>query len=408
MKHKYTFPTFIFAMLTLSPVAGESLPFAKLDDIRGHYDGIGAVGDAFYCHTLGNVGKWPICAYWSSAQTGRSPLLGFGWCIPALESTFTPLDERRWVFHQPDGYARIFVRVARENGNVLTGGPAWTATVRGDTIRVVADPNDGGPKSEFMFSHGRMIRMACEEGEFDISYSKRVAEKISSRGKVLLEISRKDTEGQVVFRFNDSGGKSHMIATIRPTTVFPGSFVEATPLPAQEKCLAQLMSSSGDFVSFDYGGNSDEAYFKANDKTWKWLPRSRRISWHDGWSYTVTEPKNEWDEPSIKRVRKDGKEEHHSYDRKSGLRVQQMPDGSRRECKMFTSGPLAWRRARWVKDIKPDGTCIRTDFAYDEAGRVFYQRTTHEGRSGEKEEVWFNEAGKAIRRKLNDEEVPVK
>ena len=130
--------------------------------------------------------------------------------------------------------------------------------------------------------------------------------------------------------------------------------------------------------------------------------------WHDGWTYTVTEPKNEWDEPAIKRVRKDGREESRSYDRKSGLRVQQMPDGSRRECKMFTSGPLAWRRARWVRDIKPDGTCVRTDFAYDEAGRVFYRRTTREGRSGEKEELWFDETGKAIRRRLNDEEVPVK
>lgn len=397
--------SFAFVLSALLPVAGESLPFMELDDIRGPYAGTGASGDALYVYPLGKAGSWPIRAYWSSARVERSPLLGFGWSIPALEATFAPLDGRRWVFRQPDGFARIFVRAARESESVLSGGSAWTATVRGDTIHVTADPHNGRPKSEFTFSRGRMVRMVCEEGEFDIGYSGRIAEKISSRGKVLLEVIRKaDAEDQVVFRFN--GGRSQVVATLRLATVFPGMFMDAVPAPVQEKCLASF-STLGDTVSFDYGGTADEAFFKANGETWRWLPRSRRILWHDGWTYTVAEPKNEWAEPAFTRIHEDGRKECHSYDRKSGLLIQQLPDGSRRECRMFTSGPLAWRRARWIKDIKPDDTCIRTDFAYDEAGRVFYRRTTQEGVSGSKEELWFNEKGAAIRRRLNDEEVPL-
>ena len=395
--------SFALILPVLLPVAGESLPFTELDDIRGPYVGTGAAGDALYVHPLGMVGKWPIRAYWSSARAERSPLLGFGWSIPALEAMFVPLDERRWVFRQPDGFARIFVRAARENESVLSGGSAWTATVRGDTIRVTADPRNGRPKAEFTFSHGRMVRMVCEEGEFDIVYSGRIAEKISSRGKVLLEIVRKE-DGQVIFRFN--GGKSQTVATFRLATVFPGTLVDAAPVPTQEKCVASFAAPGGT-VSFDYGGTVDEAFFKANGEMWRWCPRSRRILWHDGWTYTVTEPKNEWAEPAFTRIREDGRKECHSYDRKSGLLVQQLPDGSRRECRMFTSGPLAWRRARWIKDIKSDDTCVRTDFAYDEAGHVFYRRTTQEGVSGSKEELWFNEKGEAIRRRLNDEEVPL-
>ena len=111
-------------MLAVSPACGESLPFARLDDLRGPYEGVGAAGDAFYIHALGKAGKWPICAYWSSARTERSPLLGFGWSIPALESTFAPLDERRWVFRQPDGFARILVNNTRKSDDVLSGGTA--------------------------------------------------------------------------------------------------------------------------------------------------------------------------------------------------------------------------------------------------------------------------------------------
>ena len=411
MRSKSRIWPFVVALLLAAHfVHGESLPFERLDDLRGPYDGTGAAGDAFYMFPLGTAGAWPIRAYWSSARTERSPLLGFGWCIPALESKFVQFDERRWVFHQPDGFARVFVRTARESGDVLSGGTAWKATVRGDTIKVVADPHDGGPKSEFTFSHGRLIRMVCEEGEFDIGYSGRVAERISSRGKVLLEVVRKpEAENRITFRFNN--GKFQTVAELRPAPVFRAGASDTGGSYVQESRLAAFTDVGGRPIArFEYGGTAEEAFFKANDEIWRWDPRSRRITNHGGWSYSVFEPKNEWDEPAISRSRDDGRQERHHYDRKSGLCVQQLADGTLRECKMFTSGPLAWRRARWMKDTKPDGSCVRTDFAYDEAGRVFYRRTTRESddsAKGSKEELWFDAKGATIRRRLNDEEAPV-
>ena len=52
----------------------------------------------------------------------RSPLFGMGWSVPALESRFVPLDERRWAFYQPDGFVRIFVIPKRGDGKTLYGG----------------------------------------------------------------------------------------------------------------------------------------------------------------------------------------------------------------------------------------------------------------------------------------------
>ena len=211
-------------LLPFLTAAGESLPFAGLDDLRGPYDGVGAAGDALYILPLGDAGGWPIRAYWSSARTESSPVLGYGWSIPALESKFVQLDERRWAFHQPDGFVRVFIRRPRDGAGTLYGGDAWTAVLKNDAIRVTADPGDGGPKSVFAFQHGRLVRMTCEEGDFEIKYSGRVADRIVSRGKTVLEVVRRPSPGSsppaeaaAVLRF---GGGAQVSAVRRPISVF--------------------------------------------------------------------------------------------------------------------------------------------------------------------------------------------
>lgn len=393
----------------MAAAKGASLPFAGLDDVRGPYEGTGSGGEVLHVFNLGDAGGLPVSAYWSSARQEKSPFFGYGWCIPALESKFVRLDDRRWVFHQPDGFARVFVPVSRGNATSFTGGAAWSATVKSDdTIHVTADPNDGGPKSEFIFQQGRLTRMTCEEGDFEFKYAGRVAERISSRSRTVLEVLRKtDEAGQTTVTFRFNGGKSQAVATCRTVTTFsmPDSSTPASP--ASEKCLASLTASNGRTFAFDYGGTVEEAEFKVNGDIWKWNPATRKITSHDGWIYMVAEPKNEWDEPAITRGHSDGRKERHSYDRKNGLIEWLMPDGTKRECKMFTSGPLAGRRARWMRDTSPNGTSTTTKFYYNEAGRVVYQRTTRGGESSSTEELWFDDAGKPFRRRLNEEEVPV-
>ena len=64
-----------FACLLLSIAlqsAGESLPFERLDDIRGPFEGTGIRGDALYVRELGRIGNLPLQAYWSSARLNSS------------------------------------------------------------------------------------------------------------------------------------------------------------------------------------------------------------------------------------------------------------------------------------------------------------------------------------------------
>ena len=392
---------------------GESLPFAGLDDLRGPYEGTGAFGEALFVLPLGSAGGWPIRAVWSSDRTAHSPFLGFGWSIPALESRFVELDMDKWAFYQPDGFRRIFVKAGRDDENVLTGGPAWTAVLKGDLIRVTADPKDGGPKSEFTFRQGRLVRMSCEEGDFELKYTGRVANSIISRGKTLLEVVREaslekrddPSEKRVVFRFN--GGRSQSVAVCRTATVFGPQGISASAVASQANCLASLQTADGT-VEFSYGDDDGVAVFKAGDKRWKWNPRTRKILEHGEWSYTIGETDKDEDLPTFDRRSVDGRCESYSSNRDTGLFVQNFTNGTSWAYKVFTSGPLAYRRARWTKSTGSDGSSVRTDYTYDESGNVVYRRITREGEEAGTDEVWLNDAGAIFRRRVDGKEVPVK
>ena len=398
-------------LLASSLAEGESLPFAGLDDLCGPYEGTGVFGEALHVQPLGAAGTWPICAVWSSGRTAKSPYFGFGWSIPALESRFVPLDVRRWAFYQPDGYVRIFVQADQHGDDkVLTGGPAWTAVLKDDLIRVTADPHDGGPKSEFTFRQGRLVRMVCEEGNFEVKYTGRVADGIVSRGKTLLEVTRdSSSEKRVTFRFN--GGRSQVVAVCRPATVFGPQGASAAPMPSQESCLATLETPDGK-VEFSYGGENGEAFFQAGGTRWTWDPHTRKILSCGDWSYIIGETQNEDDEeeetPTFDRRHANGGHESYASNRKTGLFEQSFTNGTSRAYKVFTSGPLAYRRVRWTKETDGDGPSVRTDYTYNEAGRVVYRRITREGENAGTDEVWLDESGAVFRRRVDGQEVPLK
>ena len=396
----------LLLLWAVSSAEGGSLPFEGLDDLRGPYEGTGVSGEAFHVQPLGDAGQWRICAYWSSARTESSPWLGFGWSIPALESRFIPLDERRWAFHQPDGYVRIFVRTGHADGVLhLSGGSAWTAECRGESIRVTADPKDGGPVSRFVFRQGRLVRMSCEEGDFEIKYTGRTADRIHSRGRTLLEVVRMKTPDEgIVFKFN--GGRSQVVATCLPATVFV-AHRDSAPEAVQKKCLASIQTTDG-VIPFTYGGEYDEAFFTAGGMRWTWNTHTRKILSCGDWTYMIGEPKHKDDGLLFKRYRQsDASTESYQSSRKTGMLVQVFTNGTRRASQVFTSGPLAYRRVRWMEVTKRDGDRARADYTYDEAGRVVYRRITREGKKSKKDEVWLDQAGRIVRRRVNGEEVPM-
>ena len=228
--------------------------------------------------------------------------------------------------------------------------------------------------------------------------------RIISKGKTVFDILRKDDA--ILLRFND--GRATAAAKCRTVTLFAEPEAVEAQTPVQESCLAELTAANGKRFKFTYGGEAQAAAFAANGTEWKWNPGTRKVVSQGEWTYMVGEAQNEWDEPMISRGRSGGVQERHHYDRKSGLISKKFADGHEREVKMFTAGPLAWRKARGMRDTYADGREIRTDFAYDEAGLMFYRRTSDKRKNGGTEEMWFDANGAPIRRKMNGEELPLK
>ena len=165
-------------------------------------------------------------------------------------------------------------------------------------------------------------------------------------------------------------------------------------------------------VDFSYGGDNGEAAFQAGNARWTWDPRTRKILSCGDWIYTIGETKNHEDEvketPTFDRRHADGRHESYANSRKTGLCVQSFTNGTSRTYKVFTSGPLAYRRVRWTKETDGDGSSVRTDYTYNEAGRVVYRRTTREGEDAGTDEAWLDESGKVFRRRVDGKEVPTK
>ncbi len=391
----------ILAVGALQCAPAASLPFASLADVAGPYEGTGARGDAFYMCKLGDAGTLPVCAFWSSARLERSPFFGLGWCVPILESRFVSIGNDRWAFYQPDGFRRVFVKPERGDGSILSGGRAWTAVVDGDNARVIADVEDGVARSEFHFVNGRMIRMVCEEGDYEIRYYKGVAERIVSKGKTLLEVSR---DGDVARRFDFSfnGGREHAWAVCRESRVFGERGDSYAVLSIQEYCLTQLALPDGSKHEFGYSGEGVEAFFSVDDSRWVWDPSTRRVISHGKWRFSISEPKEEWNEPSFIRKDVSGGEDFFLNDRKTGIRTERFADGGMRSCRVFTSGPLEGRRLRWIERKNADGVPIRAYYVYDGEGRLFYRRATR-GKDGELVETWYNHDGLMTRRRVKGE-----
>jgi len=328
-----------------------------------------------------------------------------GWCVPALESHFVQLDGQRWAFHQPDGFVRIFVKQKNGDGKTLVSGSAWTATIGDETVQAVLDYRDGSVKSEFFFRQGKLLRMVCDEGEFEFRYSGRIAERILSHGEPVLEIVRETgPEHRINLRF--SGGKTNVWAICGETSVFGPPGDSYAPLPSQERCLLSLTWPDGQKTEFSYGGANGEAFFTAGDTRMVWNPSSRKILSCGEWMFTIGAPKQEWNGPTFVRRNAEGREETYSNDCKTGLRVEQFADGSRRECRMFTTGLLAGRQMRWLKETNPNGVVTKTSYVYDEDGRRFYKRIDRSGVGYV--EGWYDKSGRIIRRRANGKEVKPK
>ena len=360
------FRVFLIAIsLVIAFVArGESLSYAGLADVRGPFEYVDRMGHAFYMLKLGDAGPLPVYAYWCSEAGIVSKSFGHGWCIPLLESRIYPVSSTCLKLRQPDGYVRHFHK--RKDGS-YSGGRIWSAIVDGHTTRVVADSDDGFPRTVLSYVRGRLAKMDCEEGTFEFKEDT-TGLSIVSRGRKLLTVTSGAANSDfVTMRI----GGTRIRAEKRPAAVFFAPREDGSqPEKREEKVLSSLEFSSGERHAFEYGGDESRASFAADGFQVKWSPSTRKVLVAGKFDFEIgRSPSDGVSGPSIVRIDPAGAREAYSYEVSKGLITVESSNGVKTVSRLFTSGDNAGK-LRW-RERYNHGVCEeRVDFIYDKTGKI--------------------------------------
>lgn len=375
-------------MLLALSAAGESFLFEGLSGLAGAFDGIDTGGHAFLVEKLGSVGSIPLFACWSSDDSIQSPLLGPGWRIPLLESHLVPLDDKTYEFLQPDGRKRE-IRVSRKSPDRLTSNRVWSGRVRGDDVSLQGDVGEASARIELSFRKGRLARMKTEEGAFDFGYSGRDIEKISGKGRALLTIVR-DARNPSCVEFVFAGRE-------RVVAMLSTDGLELTWPDGRTKTFVRSMV-----------GN--DMSLRTEGRTYVWNRYSKLLRTYDGWTYSFGAVKPVWNNPSIRRVHEDGREETYWFNLANGKGEYVAPDGAKYLWARFPSGDL-YGLMRWSEKTRNGELMHRREFTYDGSRRLVYERLSRGAAERKdaslpaKEERWYAQNGSVRRVRFDGKDV---
>ena len=356
--------------------------------LSGPFQGVDRQGYAFLIVKLGDLGKVPLCAYWTSRPEVRSSLLGDGWCLPLLESRVVPSERSGIDFFQPDGFVRTLVR-GRKDAQFLFSG-LWRGREEGEgNVLLSADFGVSGGKVDMGFRGGRLSSLKCAEGAFAFTYKGREPAKVMCDGGTALTVTRDPrNENRVEFRFS---GRTSAVCERRDDGL-------------------TIVAADGTRHVYALGKDDNGPFLKADDVLCRWDFYTGRLTAFGDWTYQVDEPKPDWNNAAISRTHADGRTESYWFNSANGKGTYRTADGDFYEWERFPAGSF-YGLLRWSKKTHGGELAYSHRYTYDERRRKVYHllcRGAAErqgGRLPAKEETWFAPDGKVKRRRLDGVEV---
>ena len=354
--------------------------------LAGPFKGVDRQGHVLLIVRLGEVGKLPLCAFWTSREGVRSSLLGEGWCLPLLESRLVPTERSEVDFLQPDGFVRTLTRGRKDARNLSSG--AWFGREGGEgDVRLVADFGSKSGKIEVGFRGGRIASLRCAEGSFGFAYRGREIAKMTGAGGTLLTVERDARDdGRIVFRL------SGRVAVCERR----GS--ELT-----------IVSADGSRHSFVRGWNGEDASLAADGAVCRWDRYTGKAQSVGDWTYQVGECSPDWNNAPIARTHADGRTEEYWFNRANGKGKYRTEDGDLYQWARFPAGEL-YGLMRWSEKTRGEELLHRHDYTYDAGRRMVFHRLRRGGaerRNGalpELEETWYAPDGKVCRVRVDGKE----
>lgn len=358
-----------WVLIIAPPVSACGIVWRELWQLKGPFEGVDKQGHALLIQKLGDIetsagARLPFYAYFRSDSANRSPVAGYGWCVPLLESRIVQTFPDIFCMYQPDGFQRYFVRDKKEPSLLLSKRP-WSAKITGSIITAQCACKDQG-HAKFVFRQGRLIAMEVKEGSFDFSYEGNIAAEIKEGGRVVLatQINRK-TRG--VTGISLSNGKNILIEQGESPQI---QVVKGKPSDAGRiASLGGLTLADGSVQTFAYKvDRGTNVVLRLSDREIVWDAAAKIIRKDGEWMYSVTPARNAWNNAAIGRVNTLGQKEFQHNDLEKGIETIERLDGFKSVTKRFTSGRLRnmLRERQYFMRGKPTE---HTKFFHDDKGR---------------------------------------
>jgi len=345
--------------------------FSNNPQLCGFFEGVDRKGNVQLTVKLGEItavqkGAQPIPVYavFNSDQSAVSPLAGYGWTVPLLESRFYQIEAGVYCMLQPDGQTRYFV-ADKKNPNLLQGKRPWSATIQGGVITAQCTCKETD-KSVLTFKQGRLISMTVREGKYEFDYSKEALPEIRQGVRSLVKvIPGTKTERSSTLEFSDKRSVTLTLVDRPQLTVIKGQVSSSGSL----KSLGSVKAGQETLFSATYGmSEMDTPFMHVAERMIAWDPLKHCITQDGDWLYKVKPPSRAGYNAAIGRTNVLGQAEYVFYDLEKGVDTVETADGQRTITWKFTSGQLQGLIRK--KEVYQEDSLLKSEaYSYDEKGR---------------------------------------
>lgn len=334
-----------------------------------HFSNIDDQGNVLIIQRLGKLtsleGKqMPFYAIFKSDVETSSPIAGYGWSVPLLESRIVQMDERRFCMFQPDGFKRIFGS-RKENPNLLSSRDTWKAEIRGSVITARCRCENMG--NILVFKQGRLVSMETQGEKYEFIYDGAMAVEIRQGYRTILKVIKNPITGDVTGLNLLNEEKIELERDKRPRIqVVDGQ----QKISVTDESLSKIIMPDGTIRTFSYGLDQDDnPYIKTDSEEIAWSAATHLIIRDGEWKYGITPGPEPGANAAIARTNMLDQTEFWHRNIYKGEEITEGIDGVKRIKTWFTSGKFKGytRKETQIKDgIKR----ILCEYSYDENRRL--------------------------------------
>ncbi len=333
---------------------------------KGPMPGVDERGVAMFALNLANVKLAsgtviPLTLKFRADDHRADQIAGRGWIVSLLESQIVQISENEFMFEEPNGWRRTFVRNS-PNSSMLVDHGGWRGEIKGDLITLTADCGISAT-----FQKGKISTLTIGSDELKFEYQDGQLIGVTQNQKYLIRVARTSPDetdlhiAEGIITLNK--GERPIVSRsdhINVVSRLDSSLIQVSGLTNRTEIGYPIddMSYPGISIKQDFDGPRDSRFLAT------WNPTSGWLKTLDDWSYAIQDTSTE-----VQIARSLGTNSNEYWKRsKDGTQISISKLGFPvRKITRFGSG-LNYGKTRSIEYTYTNGTEEVRRFSYDEKG----------------------------------------